>query len=60
MEILDIAIKSAKGVGKLAKALGVEQNVVSNWKWRGKLPKPWELVLKTKYARAIKAAKQKG
>ena len=60
MEILDIAIEAARGVGKLADALGVKQNVVSNWRLRQKLPKPWDMVLRKKYARAIKAAQQKG
>lgn len=58
MDILDIAIDAAGGVGKLAAALGVRQNVVSNWRMREKLPKPWEMVLRAKYARAIKAALQ--
>lgn len=38
MDALLLAIKSAGGVSKLAAALGVGQNVVSNWKKRGKVP----------------------
>ena len=49
MNILDIAIQNAGGVCKLASALGVKQNVVSNWRARG-LPKPWEMVLDMRYA----------
>jgi len=37
-EALSLAIDSAGGVSKLAVALGVSQNVVSNWKKRGKAP----------------------
>ena len=57
MNILDIAIETAGGVSKLAVALGVEQNVVSNWRYRKILPDPWAQVLAFKYAKAIKAAK---
>ena len=47
--ILDLSIKQAGGVGKLAQSLGVRQNVVSNWKTRNKLPLPWKLVLEHRY-----------
>lgn len=49
MDILQAAIQAEDGVGKLASALGVRQNVVSNWRSRG-LPKAWEHVLRLKYA----------
>lgn len=48
MDILQIAIDAEDGVGKLADALGVRQNVVSNWRARG-LPKSWALLLQLKY-----------
>jgi hypothetical protein len=48
MNILDLSIKHAGGVGRLADELHVRQNVVSNWRSRG-LPKPWEQVLRLKY-----------
>ncbi|ODS67313.1 MAG: hypothetical protein ABS37_00430 [Acidovorax sp. SCN 65-108] len=38
MNALDIAIKNAGGVGKLAAAIGVGQPVVSNWRARGTTP----------------------
>ena len=49
MDILKTAIDAEGGVGKLATALGVGQNVVSNWRARG-LPKPWDYALRLKYA----------
>lgn len=49
MDILKTAIEVEGGVGKLADALGIKQNVVSNWRARG-LPKPWDYVLRLKYA----------
>lgn len=48
MEILEAAIKREGGVGKLATALGLRHNVVSNWRNR-KLPKSWEVALGLKY-----------
>lgn len=48
MDILQKAIEAERGVSRLADALGVRQNVVSNWKSRG-LPKPWQKVLELKY-----------
>jgi len=48
MNILENAIDSEGSVGKLANALDVRQNVVSNWRKRG-LPKPWAKVLEMKY-----------
>jgi hypothetical protein len=47
-ELLDRAIATEGGVGKLAVALGVRQSVVSNWRARG-LPKPWSLALRLLY-----------
>ena len=35
MHALDDAIEAAGGVGKLAKALGIRQSAVSNWRMRG-------------------------
>ena len=49
MDILKTAIDAEGGVGKLAMALGVGQNVVSNWRSRG-LPRPWDYALRLKYA----------
>jgi hypothetical protein len=49
MSILEASIKAAGGVGQLALALDVRQNVISNWRVRG-VPKPWEKVLEMKYA----------
>lgn len=47
-EILEKALAIEGGVGRLADALGVRQNVVSNWKARG-LPYAWQVALKAKY-----------
>lgn len=38
MNALDRAIKELGGVGKLATAIGLRQNVVGNWKLRGQVP----------------------
>lgn len=38
MDALTLAIEKAGGVGKLATALGLKQNVVSNWRQRGNVP----------------------
>lgn len=38
MSTLTQAVEVAGGVGKLAAAIGVAQNVVSNWRKRGKVP----------------------
>jgi len=38
MKALDRAIAVADGVGKLAASIGLRQNVVSNWKARGRVP----------------------
>ena len=54
MDILQIAIEAEGGVGKLAAALGENQNVVSNWKAR-RLPRPWAKVLALKYGKALPA-----
>jgi CRISPR/Cas system CMR-associated protein Cmr3 (group 5 of RAMP superfamily) len=51
MNILKHAIEVEGGVGNLANALGVRQNVVSNWLYRKKLPKPWTIALTVMYAR---------
>ncbi len=52
MSILDTAIQAEGGVGKLAHALGVRQNVVSNWRKR-RLPRPWQLLLTQKYGESM-------
>ncbi|MGA6183328.1 transcriptional regulator [Stenotrophomonas sp. NPDC077421] len=38
MDALDKAVKAAGGVTSLADSLGVGQNVVSNWRKRGRVP----------------------
>lgn len=38
MSTLTQAVEAVGGVGKLAAAIGVAQNVVSNWRKRGKVP----------------------
>jgi len=38
MSTLSQAVEAAGGVGKLAASIGVAQNVVSNWRKRGKVP----------------------
>jgi DNA-binding transcriptional regulator YdaS (Cro superfamily) len=38
MDALDQAINHFSGVSALARALGVRQSVVSNWRMRGKVP----------------------
>ncbi len=49
MNILDKAIAIEGGVNRLAASLEVRQNVVSNWRARGRVPKPWERVLNLEY-----------
>ena len=58
MKTLEHAITTAGSVSKLAVALDVAQNVVSNWRARG-LPKSWELALSLKYPMPIKKTKTK-
>jgi len=58
MNTLEIAIEAEGSVKALANALGVAQNVVSNWRARG-LPRPWALVLEYKYQTKPKKAKVK-
>ena len=59
MDILEIAIKSAGGTGRLAYLLDLKQNVVSNWRVRG-VPKGWAKVLELKFRREIlEATKRK-
>ena len=38
MNALDKAIEEMGGVGKLATAIGLRQNVVGNWRMRGQVP----------------------
>lgn len=58
MDILQIAIREAGGISKLARELGVSPSVVSNWVMRKKLSLPWILALELKYAKAIRAARK--
>lgn len=58
MDILKVAIWVEGGVGKLADALSVKQNVVSNWQLADRsVPNPWVQVLKLKYSKKIAAYK---
>ena len=57
MEILEIAIKAAGGVGRLAYLLDVKQNVLSNWRVRG-VPKSWQQVLIYKFRKQIAEAQK--
>jgi len=61
MSILETAIQAEGSVGKLACAIDVKPNVVSNWRKRG-TPKPWaklleSIYLKTRPSRATKKEK---
>lgn len=49
MNVLDHAIAKAGGVTKLAKALGLRQNRISNWRIRGGVPDGWLTVLQLLY-----------
>jgi hypothetical protein len=60
MNILEIALESAGGVGRLAYMLDLKQNVISNWRLRGSVPKGWETVLRIKFAKQIAAAEKVG
>jgi hypothetical protein len=60
MEILNRAIEIEGGVGKLAVALGVAPNVVSNWRMRNELPRPWQIALDLKYAKRMPGGAAKG
>ena len=59
MNILEIALLSAGGVGRLAYILDLKQNVISNWKLRGSVPKGWETVIRLKFAKQIEQAEKK-
>ena len=50
MEILQTAITAEGGVSKLARAIGTNPNVISNWHVRG-VPKGWLRLLELKYGR---------
>ena len=58
MNILEIALLSAGGVGRLAYILDLKQNVISNWKLRGSVPKGWETVIRLKFAKQIAQAEK--
>lgn len=60
MNILEIALASAGGVGRLAYILDLKQNVISNWRLRGSVPKGWETVLRIKFAKQIAASEKVG
>lgn len=51
MDILNHAILVEGGISRLARALGLEPNVVSNWLYRKTLPKSWEMALSLKYSK---------
>ena len=55
MDILEIAIKTAGGTGRLAYLLDLKQNVVSNWRARG-VPKGWAKVIEMKFKKEIAEA----
>jgi hypothetical protein len=57
MDILEIAIKTAGGTGRLAYILDVKQNVVSNWRQRG-VPKGWQQVLRFRFKKQIAEAEK--
>lgn len=45
----------------MAKSLGIRQSAVSNWIWRKKLPRHWDIALSAKYAshaRKLRAVKK--
>ena len=56
LDILEIAITHERGVGRLAKELGVKQNVVSAWRSRKVIHPGWALGLSLKYKKQIKQA----
>jgi hypothetical protein len=58
MEILEIAVDAAGGVGRLAYILDLKQNVISNWRKRGVVPRGWEEVMRLKFAKAIAKAEK--
>jgi hypothetical protein len=45
-------------VGRLAYILDLKQNVISNWKLRGSVPKGWETVIRMKFAKQIAQAEK--
>jgi len=57
MDLLEIAIKAAGGVGRLAYMLDVKQNVISNWRQRG-VPKSWQQVLAYRFKKQIAEAQK--
>ena len=58
MNILEIALSACGGVGRLAYILDLKQNVISNWRLRGSVPKGWETVIRLKFAKAIAQAEK--
>jgi hypothetical protein len=60
MNILEIALSACGGVGRLAYILDLKQNVISNWRLRGSVPKGWETVIRLKFAKQIAQAEKLG
>lgn len=57
MNDLEHAISIVGGVGKLAKALGVRQSTVSNWKARGRVPMGWSSLIHERYGGCTESEK---
>jgi hypothetical protein len=57
MNFLEIAIKDAGGIARLAEKLDIKPNVISNWRTRG-VPRGWETVLRIKFRKQIAEAKK--
>ncbi len=53
MDALTRAIESAGGVGKLASAIGLKQNVVGNWRLRGQVPAQHCIAIETATTGAV-------
>ena len=53
MNGLDRAIETLGGVGKLADAIGLRQNVVSNWRQRARVPANQCLAIETATGGAV-------
>ena len=60
MNILDAAIQIEDGVARLAEAIDVKPNVISNWRNPGRgIPRGWEMYLMNRYGRrAARLAKK--
>lgn len=51
MDILNHALLIEGSIEKLAKALGIERNVIGNWRYRKEIPLPWQIALHAKYGK---------